>query len=690
VEVEGIARDVTQRKWAEKRLAKLNECFLSFGSDSTRNINRLVALCGELLGATGALYSHLDGKCLNILGKWNIPSDFPLMDKAEGHLCYDVIRHNSSTPTVIQHLQKTPYVKTDPNVLRYGLKTYVGMVVRLNQVPVGTVCTVYQTDIEPKSQDLQMLSIVASAIGVEEDRRRAEETLRETNAKLQAVIEAAPVAVVSLDRQGRVTSWNKSAENMFGFAAEEVIGRPHPIVPDDKKEEFQTLFLQALQGRVLSGVELLRRRKDGSFIDVNLHTAPMQDAQGSIIGVMGVLVDITARKRDEAERLALERKLLDAQKLESLSVMAGGIAHDFNNLLTVILGNASLAAMEIAENSPVRPHLDNIEKASLQAAELCKHMLAYAGRGRFLLQRMDLNSLLEELRHFFNISLNVNISLNIDLAQDPLPVEADSAQLRQLVVNLVNNAAEAIGDQPGSITIRTGLMQANRAYLAQTVLAPDLAEGQYVFLEVTDTGCGMSPETQAKIFDPFFSTKFTGRGLGLAAALGIVRGHKGALEVASQLGHGTTFKILLPCIETPAQESDISPAPSKSWQGRGTILVVDDEADVRTVTSGMLQSLGFDVLTASDGQAGLETFQRHADQIIIVLLDLAMPKMNGVEAFREMHRLRSSVPVLLMSGYSESLATERFGDQGPAGFLQKPFKGDDLHAKLSSVLQDKA
>jgi len=350
------------------------------------------------------------------------------------------------------------------------------------------------------------------------------------------------------------------------------------------------------------------------------------------------------------------------------------------------MGNASVARMDLPAASPVIPYLDQIDMAAQHAADLCRQMLAYAGKGRFVLQKIDLSALVRETTHLLESSIAKGVVLQFDLADHLPAVSADATQLRQIVMNLVINASESIGARSGNVHISTGLVRVDRAYLEGTVFAPDLPEGDYVHLEVADNGKGMTPETVAKIFDPFFSTKFTGRGLGLAAVLGIVRGHQGALKVYSEPGKGTSFKILLPCAGPPELAPAVVDAPADSWRGSGVVLVVDDEETVRVTVGRMLQSLGFTVITANHGRDGVERFRAASDEIRAVLLDLTMPHLDGEGAFRELRLLRPDLPVLLMSGFNEQEAINRFTGQGLAGFLQKPFRLESLRARLKEIL----
>ncbi len=393
------------------------------------------------------------------------------------------------------------------------------------------------------------------------------------------------------------------------------------------------------------------------------------------------------RATAEADRARIDARLQETQKLESLGVLAGGIAHDFNNLLTSILGNASLARLDLPPRSPVEHALEQIEQTSLRAADLCKQMLAYAGKGRFVVQPLDLTRLVHDTTHLLQVSISKKAVLRFDLTTGLPPVMADASQLRQIVMNLVINASEAIGDRSGIIAISTGLVRANRRYLAETQLAGNLPEGDYVFLEVSDTGCGMTPELKARIFEPFFTTKFTGRGLGLAAVLGIVRGHRGALRIYSEPGRGSTFKLLLPIAAGAVVEPPPAHVLADGWRGTGRILLAEDEETVRTVVARVLENLGFTVTLAADGREAANLFEAQPDAFTLVVMDLTMPHLDGAEAFARMRRVRPDVRVLLMSGFSEHDATITFAGKGLAGFLQKPFELGHLRDKIRAVFE---
>jgi nitrogen-specific signal transduction histidine kinase/CheY-like chemotaxis protein len=400
-----------------------------------------------------------------------------------------------------------------------------------------------------------------------------------------------------------------------------------------------------------------------------------------------LLCGVLARARADAHQRAVERRMQDAQKLESLGVLAGGIAHDFNNLLTAILGNASLLRAEIGDVDGVTEAVEQIETASRRAAELCRQMLAYAGRGRFALQLIDLNMLLHDMQAPLEVTIPKTAKLELALATSIPAVLADESQIRQLVMNLVFNAAEALAEGVGAITLHTGIAECTAEDLARTVFSPQLPGGRYVSLRVTDTGHGMSPETAARIFDPFFSTRFTGRGLGLAAVVGIVRSHKGALRVSSTVGSGSTFELLLPAQDgAPALPPEsISPSTHASqgkWRTTGTALVIDDERGVRDLVRSVLQRSGMTILEADNGERGIATFDELGEDVRIVLVDLTMPGLDGRETLAAIRERRPDIPAVLMSGYSPADLI----NSASHAFLQKPFTPAALRSVVKRLL----
>ncbi|MDF1664679.1 MAG: response regulator, partial [Planctomycetota bacterium] len=408
---------------------------------------------------------------------------------------------------------------------------------------------------------------------------------------------------------------------------------------------------------------------------------------GKLKKLYGSMHDVSGIKKAHEEKKKLEVQILQTQKLESLGLLAGGIAHDFNNILQSSFGYADLALLKLSAMSPARPYIDEIKKSAQLAADLCQQMLAYSGKGRFSVESVSINELIEEMSHLIEISISKKAVLRYEFGENLPLVKADASQIRQVIMNLIINASEAIGEQSGVISITTGALHCDQSYLDSTFLIQNLPEGPYVYFEISDTGCGMDSESLSKIFDPFYTTKFTGRGLGLAAVLGIARGHKGALKVYSEPKRGTTFKVLFPAADHGAISRPKKSESQDSWTGSGTVLLVDDDETICTVGEIILSELGFTVLSAPDGREAVDLYREHHENLICVILDLTMPRMDGEEAFREMRLISTDIPVILSSGYNEQEIINRFVGKKLAGFLKKPYDRDKLIAKLRETLE---
>ena len=437
------------------------------------------------------------------------------------------------------------------------------------------------------------------------------------------------------------------------------------------------------------GFELLRQLGASAYVG-----CPLLDASGRTRGMLAVLKrqpedhpDETAsllrifssrataeleRRAAEREQQLMEQQMQHVQKLESLGLLAGGIAHDFNNLLTAMLGHLNLAQSRLSPESPAHPSLGNLERIIHRTAELTRQMLAYSGKGRFLVQNRDLNQVIREMVHLLEVSISKKVALRLGLAGAPVPIHADGAQIQQVLMNLVTNAADAIGDQEGTIRITTAVVALDRAYLDQVFQGQELRPGTYAVMEVQDSGCGMSPEVLSRIFDPFFTTKATGHGLGLSATLGILRGHHAGLRIYSEPGRGSTFKVLFPVADGVADEEGPTAAAPVTLAGL-RVLLVDDEAMLRESTSEALQSLGVAVILAADGQEAVDLVTQQGLSLDLVFMDLTMPRMDGREAFQQIRRLCPGLPVVLTSGYNEQESIQDFIGRGLAGFLQKPY-----------------
>jgi len=516
---------------------------------------------------------------------------------------------------------------------------------------------------------------------LEETVARRTRELRESEARLQGFVQHATAAIAFKGADRRYLIVNAAREALMARPASEILGRTDleamPRGVGERLDREDGLVIAS--GRPLQSEERWTHA-DGTDHEYITLKFPLAGDDGLNWGIGILSTDITERRHAEQARL-------QSQKLESLGVLAGGIAHDFNNLLGAILGNLGLVQMELPPGTPAKGRLETIESLLGKATSLTRQMLAYSGRGSFEIRPLDLNGLVREMTRLLSISISKKVAIRFAL--DPaLPLmKGDAAQIQQVIMNLVINASDAIGDRAGTVTLRTGSMHVDADYLLRAFPNQEIRAGQHVLLEVTDDGAGMSEETQKRIFEPFFTTKFTGRGLGLSAILGIVKGHGGGIRVYSEPGHGTTFKLLFPAAPT-AVEAVPKPPPAKAgaFRGSGTVLVVDDEEGIRAVASGLLAHLGFDALPAADGLEALVLFETHKADIRLVILDLTMPHLDGAETFAALKARGCEAPVLLSSGYNEREAVARFRDQGLAGFLQKPYRASEFVEAIRRAL----
>ncbi len=526
---------------------------------------------------------------------------------------------------------------------------------------------------------------------IEREVRQRTEELSESRRQLSALMQALPgMAFRGTYEEGlSLTFVSEGALDLTGYEPGDFIeGRIHlrEIVHPEDLARVRARTREAIGERTEFEVEYRVRTRDGSEKWV-LSRGRGIYARGEPPIFEGLAIDITAQKSAETARLALERKLLEGQKLESLGLLAGGIAHDFNNLLSTVLGNAELARLAVAPGHEVEAKLRAIESAAVRAAELCRQMLAYAGKGKFVVEPTDLSALGEEMVPLLKVSIAHLAGLRLELPRGIPAVSADATQIRQIVMNLVLNAADAIADRGGEIVLRTGVTAVTAETLVPCVVGADLPPGDYVFLEVSDDGTGMPPEVLGKIFDPFYTTKFSGRGLGLAAVLGIVRGHGGALAVTSVPGGGTTFRLLFPPVAEPAPAAKgEGESRASRWRRTGDVLVVDDEMQVRFIMAEMMRSFGFTPTEAADGAEAIASLRKNPTGFEVVVLDVLMPGLSGEQTLAALRELNPGVRVLLMSGYSEEDVVRRLGATGPVRFLGKPFTRAALERELRALL----
>ncbi len=496
--------------------------------------------------------------------------------------------------------------------------------------------------------------------------------------RLHTAIESADEMVCVTDNNGYIQYCNPAFERITGYSREEALNKNPRILKSGKHEDsyYTGIWEVITRGDVWKG-RFINKKKNGGLYEEIATISPIKNSSGGIIGYVAV-------KRDVTHELLLEKQFQQAQKYESLGILAGGIAHDFNNLLTTILGNAELALEEIGDSTLAHESVMEIHTATNRAAELSRQMLAYSGKGQFLIEKINLNDIVREMTKLLKSSVSKNVIIQHYFHADLPLIKADVTQIRQVVMNLITNASEAHNEKDGVITITTGVMDCDHVFLKDAYLNEELPSGEYVFLEVLDTGEGMDKETKDKLFDPFFTTKFTGRGLGMAAVLGIIKGHKGGIKVDSSPGIGTRFTIVLP--PTAGKEVDEILAPSQTLNCVGTILLVDDEDGVINIGRKILARLGFNALTAKNGEDAIEIFTKNVDIITCVVLDLSMPKMDGGTCFKKLRDIKHDIPVVITSGYDKSDFSRRFDGWGVSEFLQKPFQKISMEQALIKAL----
>ena len=468
-----------------------------------------------------------------------------------------------------------------------------------------------------------------------------------------------------------------------------------------RKEHFQYRKLRDVfdEDTVSRGLEKTRivfeQKKELSYEDwfvdpkgekhiFHMTKIPVLDELGNVECIICTAEDITERRRFEE----LEMQMRQTAKFESLGVLAGGIAHDFNNLLVGVLGNTELAIRKLPKDSVVLSNLQQVLSSALVASDLTKQLLAYSGKGKFVVEMINLNVLVSEMVMLLQLSTSKRATLELDLSDEDATVEGDATQLRQVVMNLITNASEALNESGGEILLRSRVLDITEDFLKGNHIEVTPAPGRYCFIEIIDTGCGMDEETLSRIFDPFFTTKFTGRGLGLAAVIGIIKGHSGGLMVRSELGIGTTVTFCLPYVEKAAGAEKSKNVEPKNFSGNGCILVVDDEDFVRELAVNLLEEIGYSTISVCDGEEAVDVFRKERHNIRAVLMDLTMPKMSGAEAFRLIREIAPDARIILTSGYSEQMATRGIASEGLSGFLQKPYSIDAMIHELNRVLEE--
>ena len=501
----------------------------------------------------------------------------------------------------------------------------------------------------------------------------------------ERTFDAVPDLISIVDMNHIIIRANKAMAVGCGLTQDELIGRkchevmhgfsiPHTNCPYDKMIRDGFGHTEQVEENMLNGI-------------FDITVSPLYDNEGQLTGCVHVLRDITERKRAEAELQNIEKQFQHTQKLESLGVLSGGIAHDFNNILTIILGHCYILKENIDSDDNRESHIRLIESAANRAADLCRQMLAYAGKSPLLQSEFSLWMLVDEIVKMLTSAINKNVNIKLDMRSDIPMIVGDSSQIQQVVMNLILNAGEAIGESNGTITVSLKMLTIGTGSPEIDYFGSIIIPGSYACLDVSDTGCGMSEETRLRLFEPFYTTKFTGRGLGMSAILGIVKAHYGALQLASIQNVGTTFKVYIPLTPAKVHIDTASPIDSVEMAlSKATVLLVDDENTLLIMETSLLEALGFAAITAVNGREAVEVYRTRGSEIDLVMLDLLMPEMGGIEAYHELRKIDSYVPIVICSGYSEESVADITSTDINTCFIHKPYNPGDLCRLFNEML----
>ena len=612
------------------------------------------------------------------------PMHFPI---AESGVWGDCIRQRKSV--IINNYEAAWPTKKGYPEGHVPITRFIGVPIFDNKkiVAIGAVAN-KETDYS--QDDIDSLTTIAGKMWEMFRRKMAEESLRQTNEYLESLFSYANAPIIVWNPEFKITRFNQASENLTGRKSADVIGKPiETLFSLEHVEKTMDLIKRTFGGERWEAVEIPISHTDGSVRTVLWNSATIYDKDGKTpVAAIVQGQDITESKNAEAERLDLQKQLFKAQKLESIGILAGGVAHDFNNMLLVIMGSLELTMLGLPQDSKLLSNIKRAIDTCTRAADLTRQLLAYSGQGKYMVEKIYLSNVVKDNISLFESSIPRNIRLVSKLDKNLPYIEADRTQVQQVIMNLILNAAEAIGDNNGTVTLASGAMRYDEKMLKNSVFDEKPKPGIYVFFEVTDTGCGMDEKTKEKMFEPFFSTKFTGRGLGLAAIHGILRNHGGNIFVQSSSGNGSTIRVLFPATNQVKEETVEPSNVSSDTPGiSGTVLLVDDEENVRYITSEFLAQLGFQVFAARGGEEALHIYQQHRGVIDLVLLDYLMPDLDGVATFEGLKKMRPDCRVILSSGYSEEEATRRFEGKGLSGFIQKPYKIDKLRVIVEKVMK---
>jgi signal transduction histidine kinase/PAS domain-containing protein len=713
-----LARKIQQRvqhsgrsKLLEERISRLNDCLLGFSQRHSDNIEHLTRLCGESLEGFYALYSRIEGGMIRTLTTWNAPVGFKMADNADGRLCNAVAgQHGDGAALWVRHLDETTYADSDPNVKLYGLRTFVGVPVKCNDAVVGCLCVVSQHDIPPDEKDIEFLRIIASAIGVEEERRVAAEALENARAELESRVQERTAELAQANERLMIDIAERKKAEAALSKSETILQKVFEVIPDmvaviDRDlrlihsnwqggyeyvpNEIRCTFPFCYDAYYpergvpcdnCHALEVFRTGKPVSSEKFNprighveVRAFPICDDSGQVVMVAEYVRNITEQRR-------LEEELRKTHKLESLSVLAGGIAHDFNNLLTGILGNVSMARKTIDPQSKAIKRLEDAEKAVARSRDLAQQLMTFSKGGAPVKKTASIEQIAKDSAAF--VLRGSNVKCEFVVADDVWAVEVDEGQMNQVMNNLMINADQAM-EHGGTIEVRIE---------NQVVASPNemsLKEGHYVRISIADHGSGIPESVVHKIFDPYFTTKEHGSGLGLATVYSIIKNHDGHVGVESKVGVGTSFIIYLPSSEHCVPQPEGS--KPNVLEGSGKILVMDDEELIREVATDILDYLGYGAVACNDGKAALELYRgamAAGEPFAAVLMDLTVPGgMGGQETIQRLLEIDPDVVGIVSSGYCSDPILSNYQHYGFRGIVEKPYSPDALGKVLHDLLK---
>ncbi len=656
---------------ALEKLSKLNEIFELLGPNSSVNIDIIVQQTYKLLGGVCCLYNRLDDENKSLIA-WsihNLPPDFNQADTPDGHICYEATIKGKGKPIIIGDIGLTVYQVTDPNVKKYGLKSYLGFPVFLNDKAIGSLCIVDLKKRKFSSIEINIISTLAKAVSLEEERKQTHEALRKSEEKYRLIMSSMKDAAYITSKEFRIEYLNPRMIDRIGRDATGELC--HKAVYDSSEKCPWCVMNQVQQGEHVE-YEFVNSRDNRLYAVTN---APVYHTNGDITKL--------AISRDITDQMAVESQLRQTRKMESISTIIGGIAHDFNNILYIITGNAELALGDISKWNPVHVNLVQIKAAALRAASIVKQLLSFSRKTDQELNVISALTVIKDALKFVRSVIPTTIEIRTNITTTDAAILADPIQINQILMNICNNAAQAMEETGGilEISVKTTTID-ERALTPHSELTP----GEYIRIAVSDTGPGIDPEILERIFDPYFTTKDVGKGsgMGLAIVHGSVKNHMGVISVDSQPEEGTTFNIFLPLVSAKPEVK--TETIDNLILGDERLLFIDDEKSIINMAEQTLTRLGYRVETRLNPLDALELFQSKPDKFDLVITDMTMPQMTGVMLSEKLMKIRPEIPVIICSGHSALIDKEKAMQLGIAAYVMKPIIKQELAQTIRKVL----